>query len=437
MKAVNLIPGEQRQGAGGLSDLTGRSGGAALIVLGVVVGLAVMIAMYGSAHHSISSQNGEVAQIKAETSVGRSSHRAADALHQLRHDGRSAHRDCGSTRPSALRLVSCPARAWSRAAGRHLAQRAARHCRSRWNNRRRYRSYDSAAAGATPASSTPPGSTPVFTLTGCATSQTVVAQALQRLRLMDGASEVQLQSSTKAETSGASGASGGSGAAGSCSGSDPSFTTQVTFVGLPAAPATGVPTAAGAAAASAAQRRRYRAGLDRRSVQMTTRDRLMLIGIVALAVLLGAWFTTVAPERERAAKISAEVETARQQLASAESAADSAKNAQAQYSSAYASLVSLGQAVPASSETPALIYTLDKATHSRDVNFTSITAGTSWHCQLERRRRRRPRKTRRSVRSRSRSSSTAASWISTSCSTSSKASPCKPPRERCTSTDGC
>jgi hypothetical protein len=110
---------------------------------------------------------------------------------------------------------------------------------------------------------------------------------------------------------------------------------------------------------------------------MTTRDRLMLIGIVALAVLLGAWFTTVAPERERAAKISAEVETARQQLASAESAADSAKNAQAQYSSAYASLVSLGQAVPASSETPALIYTLDKATHSRNVNFTSISAGTS------------------------------------------------------------
>jgi Type II secretion system (T2SS), protein M len=110
---------------------------------------------------------------------------------------------------------------------------------------------------------------------------------------------------------------------------------------------------------------------------MTTRDRLMLIGIVALAVLLGAWFTTVAPERERAAKISAEVETARQQLASAESAADSAKNAQAQYSSAYASLVSLGQAVPASAETPGLIYTLDKATHSRNVDFTAITAGTS------------------------------------------------------------
>jgi hypothetical protein len=110
---------------------------------------------------------------------------------------------------------------------------------------------------------------------------------------------------------------------------------------------------------------------------MTTRDRLMLVGIAVLAVLLGAWFTTVAPERERASKVTAEVEAARKQLESAESQADDAKNAQAQYASAYASLVSLGQAVPSSAETPALIYTLDKATHSRDVQFSSITTGAS------------------------------------------------------------
>lgn len=110
---------------------------------------------------------------------------------------------------------------------------------------------------------------------------------------------------------------------------------------------------------------------------MTTRDRLMLMGIVMLAVLLGAWFTTVAPEREQAAKVTAEVEAARKQLASAESQANSAKSAQAQYSSAYSSLVSLGQAVPSSTETPALIYTLDKATHSRNVQFSSISTATS------------------------------------------------------------
>lgn len=110
---------------------------------------------------------------------------------------------------------------------------------------------------------------------------------------------------------------------------------------------------------------------------MTTRDRLMLIGIVALAVLLGAWFTTISPEREKASKATAEAQSARQRLTTAESQADSATSARAQYATAYASLVSLGQAVPASAETPALIYTLDRATHSRDVQFSSITAGSS------------------------------------------------------------
>jgi hypothetical protein len=110
---------------------------------------------------------------------------------------------------------------------------------------------------------------------------------------------------------------------------------------------------------------------------MTTRDRLMLIGIVALAVVLGAWFMAVAPERERAAKVTAEVEAARQRVAAAESEANSASSARAQYSTAYASLVSLGQAVPSSPETPALIYMLDKATHSRNIQFSSITTSSS------------------------------------------------------------
>jgi Tfp pilus assembly protein PilN len=246
MKAVNLIPGEQRQGAGGISDLTGRSGGAALIVLGVVVGLAVMIAMYGSAHHSISSQNGEVAQIKAETSVveartGRLTPytnfvsmadqrtETVAQLVQARFDWSHALRELGRVLPAGTSLSALHGTVGASTTGS---------------------SSSSAAASSTPASSTPPGSTPVFTLTGCATSQSVVAQALQRLRLMDGASEVQLQSSTKSETGGASGAGGGSGATGTCSGSNPGFTTQVTFVGLPAAPATSTPTAAGAATTS-------------------------------------------------------------------------------------------------------------------------------------------------------------------------------------------
>jgi Tfp pilus assembly protein PilO len=106
---------------------------------------------------------------------------------------------------------------------------------------------------------------------------------------------------------------------------------------------------------------------------MTLRDRLMLMGI-ALLVLLGAiWYLGVAPEREKASKVSAEVKTARQQLASAEAQESEALNAQARYAASYTSLVTLGQAVPASAETPALIYTLDRATNKHNIQFSSIT----------------------------------------------------------------
>jgi hypothetical protein len=87
------------------------------------------------------------------------------------------------------------------------------------------------AASSAVASATPPGSVPTFTLAGCATTQPAVAQMLGRLRLIDGVSEVVLQSSTKS-TSGA-----GSGASGSCPSGDPAFTVLVSFDPLPVAPA--------------------------------------------------------------------------------------------------------------------------------------------------------------------------------------------------------
>lgn len=110
---------------------------------------------------------------------------------------------------------------------------------------------------------------------------------------------------------------------------------------------------------------------------MTMRDRLMLMGIAVLAVLGLGWYMAVSPEREKASRVSAEVQTARKQLTSAEAQASEALSAQARYSTAYTSLVTLGQAVPASAETPALIYTLDKATHKHDIQFSSITNGAS------------------------------------------------------------
>jgi Tfp pilus assembly protein PilN len=234
MKAVNLIPGDQRQGAG---SYTGRSNGAALILLATLAGLAGLIALYGGAHHRISSQTGEVATLDAQASaieartgrltpytsfVSMANQRTqtVSQLVQARFDWSHALHELGRVLPTGTALSTLHGTV-GQAPGSSATP--------------------ATAARATPASSTPPGSTPVFALTGCATSQAVVAQTLQRLRLMNGASEVQLQSSTNS----------GGGSGGTCGGKDLTFSVQVVFAGLPAAPVT-IPSAASATTVAAA-----------------------------------------------------------------------------------------------------------------------------------------------------------------------------------------
>lgn len=110
---------------------------------------------------------------------------------------------------------------------------------------------------------------------------------------------------------------------------------------------------------------------------MTTRDRIVVMVVATLGVLAAMWFLAVAPKREQAAKLATEVGAAQSQLASAESQVSSASAAQARYQSAYASIVSLGKAVPAGQEVPSLIYQLARATNEKNVEFASITTTVS------------------------------------------------------------
>jgi hypothetical protein len=108
---------------------------------------------------------------------------------------------------------------------------------------------------------------------------------------------------------------------------------------------------------------------------MTTRDRIV-IAVVAVAVILAAvWIEVVSPERKQASTLSAQVTAAQAQLSAAEGQATSERNARSQYASAYASIVSLGKAAPASEEVPALIDQLTEASNEKDVDFQSITPG--------------------------------------------------------------
>jgi Tfp pilus assembly protein PilO len=110
---------------------------------------------------------------------------------------------------------------------------------------------------------------------------------------------------------------------------------------------------------------------------MTGRDRMVLIGIVVVALLGAAWMLVVSPERQKAAQLETQVAAAQAQLASAEGKVSSARAAQSQYSAAYASLVSIGKAVPPSDEVPSLIEELAHASNQKQVDFSSITSGDS------------------------------------------------------------
>jgi type II secretory pathway pseudopilin PulG len=110
---------------------------------------------------------------------------------------------------------------------------------------------------------------------------------------------------------------------------------------------------------------------------MTTRDRLVLLGILVLGVLAAGWMLGVSPEREKAAKLDAEVSAAQAQLATAQQQLSEAQGDQTQYTTAYASIVRLGKAVPANQEVPSLVYELDQASNQKNVEFNSIAASVT------------------------------------------------------------
>jgi hypothetical protein len=109
---------------------------------------------------------------------------------------------------------------------------------------------------------------------------------------------------------------------------------------------------------------------------MTGRDRIVVIVLSLVAVLAAAWILAVSPKRQQATKLDAQIAAAQSQLSAAEGQLSGARAAQAQYASAYTSIVNLGKAVPASQEVPSLIYQLEKASNSKKVEFASIVTTT-------------------------------------------------------------
>ncbi len=106
---------------------------------------------------------------------------------------------------------------------------------------------------------------------------------------------------------------------------------------------------------------------------MTGRDRLAAVAVVGVVIVGGVWLKVVSPERSKVSQATGQVESARKSLHTAQQELNQGKSAQARYAEAYASVVSLGKAVPASQQVPALVYELDQASNQKHVEFASIS----------------------------------------------------------------
>jgi Tfp pilus assembly protein PilN len=251
VKAVNLIPADQRAGAGGIY---GRSNGGAIAVLAMVGGLAVLALLYGLADRQVTSRRAQAASLNARAQRAQAAaaglapytsfialreerQRAVSQLVDARFDWAHAFHELGRVLPHSASISSIEGTVGSASAGGSTgsttASTGAAGTASATGGTKA-----SGSAASSAVSATPPGSVPTITLNGCATSQADVARTLNRLRLIDGVSEVTLQSSTKADTGTA--ATAGSG---QCPPHAPAFTILLTFDPLPATIPTGTASA--------------------------------------------------------------------------------------------------------------------------------------------------------------------------------------------------
>jgi hypothetical protein len=238
MRAVNLIPAEQRSGS---TIGAGRSQGAAYAVLGVLGVLALFAWLYGSASRQVSSHRSEVASFTARAQQAQAAaerlapytsfialrEQRTQTVSQLvdsRFDWAHAFHEVGRVLPRDASIASLEGKIGS--------------------TEKNSASSASASASSAVASATPPGSVPTFVLNGCATGQAEVALTLDRLRLIQGVAEVTLQSSTKS----GSGATSGAG----CAGTEAAFNVVISFQPLPAAIAPSSSAVTGAASTGGA-----------------------------------------------------------------------------------------------------------------------------------------------------------------------------------------
>ncbi len=185
MRSINLIPAEQRRGAGGLA---GRAGGASYVVVGALAVFVLMGVFYAIAIGQASSRQSDLTRITGQTNTTQAQAAVLDPYVQF-----AAIRQ---QRQQAITSLATSRFDWSDA----MDQIA----RSLPTDVTLSSIAGTGGAGSTPSAAAAPGlpaaapTGPGVVLTGCATSHSEVATVLVDLNKVGGVATVSLASSAKA-----------------------------------------------------------------------------------------------------------------------------------------------------------------------------------------------------------------------------------------------
>jgi len=202
MRAVNLVPAEERRGAGGAG---GRSGGAAYVLLGLLAVLVILVSFFTLEKRSVGEKRSEIATLERE--AGRAEAQATELASFTQFAGLRATRTQKVTSLAASRFD------WS-----HAMREVARVIPPNvWLTGLQGTVTPGVTLKTTAAAQTSSLrsalAVPAVELVGCTTDQPSVARMITRMRLIDGVTRVALQSSVKAEVAATGGATGGGAAA--------------------------------------------------------------------------------------------------------------------------------------------------------------------------------------------------------------------------------
>jgi Tfp pilus assembly protein PilN len=210
MKAINLIPLEERRG----TTAGGRSGGAVYAVLGALLVLVVMASAYAMSSRDVKSAKSDLARVQAEATAT-----------QAQADKLAAYTQFADLRKR--RVATVASLAASRFDWPHALHEVSRTIPSNaWlTSLRGTVTPDTSVEGANdPMRAALP--LPAVEIAGCTTTQKNVARMVASMRLIDGVERVSLSSSEKPAGASGDAAQGGD----SCSvGNRPKFSMTVFF----------------------------------------------------------------------------------------------------------------------------------------------------------------------------------------------------------------